>query len=143
MKVKIKRFDKNLPLPEYKSEGAACFDLYTREETKIESGEVRLIPLNIAVEIPKGYWVMMVARSSTHKLGVLQVNGIGIGDSDYCGDNDEYLFAALNFTKKTVIIEKGARIAQAMVCKAEPVELIEVKKMKAPNRGGFGSTGTK
>ena len=59
MEIKIKRFDKELPLPEYKSKGAVALDLYARETTEIEPGEVKLIPLNIALEIPKGYFVLL------------------------------------------------------------------------------------
>jgi dUTP pyrophosphatase len=141
MKVKIKRFDKSLPLPEYKTEGAACIDLYVREDTKIEPQTVGYIPLNIALEIPTGYWVQLTARSSMHKMGILPVNGIGIGDKDYCGDNDEYKIPALNFTKDTVIIEKGTRIAQLMINKYEKIELEEVNNLNNKDRGGFGSTG--
>ena len=107
MNIKIKRFDKALPLPEYKSEGAVALDLYSRESVKIQPGEVKLIPLNVAIEIPKGYFLLLVNRSSTHKLGITCVNGVGIGDYDFCGDNDEYMFPALNYTDKEVTIERG------------------------------------
>lgn len=143
MQIKIKRFDKSLPLPAYKSKGAACLDLYARVTTSIEAGKVAYIPLNFAVELPKNYWLMLVSRGSTHKLGIMAAHGIGIGDWDYCGDNDEYLFPALNFTDKTVTIEKGTRIGQMMIQKVEPVDLIEVDHLESSDRGGFGTTGTK
>ena len=38
MKVTIKRFDKGLPLPEYKTLGAAALDLYARENLEIPAG---------------------------------------------------------------------------------------------------------
>ncbi|HPJ16758.1 MAG TPA: dUTP diphosphatase [Candidatus Woesebacteria bacterium] len=143
MKLLIKRFDKNLPLPEYKTAGAACVDLYSRLDTTIQPHQVGLIPLNIALQIPKDCWVMIAARGSTHKLGILPVHGIGIGDWDYCGDNDEYLFPALNFTDHEITIEKGTRIGQMMVSKFEKIELEEVDQLDSANRGGFGSTGLK
>jgi dUTP pyrophosphatase len=143
MKIKIKRFDKSLPLPSYKSEGAACLDLYARITTVIDPGKVAYIPLNFAVELPKNYWLMIVARGSTHKLGILPVHGIGVGDWDYRGDNDEYLFPALNYTNKQVTIEKGTRIGQMMIQKIETVNLVEVDHLGSTNRGGFGSTGLK
>ena len=68
-------------------------------------------------------------------------NGIGIVDRDYCGDNDEYITALFNFTKKPVIVEKGDRIAQAMFIKFIRTDWQEVSKMKAKTRGGFGTTG--
>lgn len=141
MEIKVKRFDKSLPLPAYKSDGAACLDLYCRKTTTIAPHTVKLIPLNVAVEIPQGYWLMIAARGSTHKLGIMPVHGIGIGDWDFRGDDDEYFFPALNFTDEEVTIEKGTRIAQMMVSQVEEMTVNEVDKLGNKNRGKFGSTG--
>lgn len=43
MKVKIKRFDKSLPLPEYKTPGAVGFDLYVKNDETIRPREVKLL----------------------------------------------------------------------------------------------------
>jgi dUTP pyrophosphatase len=142
-KIKIKRFDKSLPLPEYKTAGAAGFDLSAREETTIKPGEVGYILLNVAVATPKDHMLLIVARSSTHKQGLMPINGIGIGDSDFRGDEDEYRFPAFNFTKKIVAIEKGTRIAQGIFVKFTKAQWQEVRKMNGKTRGGFGSTGHK
>lgn len=142
MKVKIKQFDPSLPAPGYQTNGAACVDLYARIETVIPAKSVGYIPLNVALEIPEGYWVLVAARSSTHKQGVMAANGIAIGDSDFCGDGDEYHFPAYNFTDKSVIISKGQRIAQMMVLPHEKIEFELVEKLDGKDRGGFGSTGT-
>lgn len=143
MQIKIKRFDKSLPLPAYKTHGAVALDLCARVNTEILAHQIGYIPLNVAIEIPENYWVMVAARGSTHKLGILPVHGFGIGDWDYCGDNDEYLFPVLNFTDKTVVVEKGSRVAQMMINKYEKVDILEVEKLDGPNRGGFGTTGVK
>lgn len=143
MIIKMKRFDKSLPLPHYKTKGAVCVDLYSREDTFIKAHEVAYIPLNIALEVPENHWSMLVARSSTHKLGIMAANGFGVVDRDYCGDNDELKFAAWNFTDKDITIEKGSRIAQLMVLQSEPVEITEVDKLDNEDRSGFGSTGLK
>lgn len=142
MKILMKLFDKTLPVPEYKSEKAAALDLYARETTIIQPGEVGMVPLNIAVQLPPNHWVLMSARSSLHKKGVLMANGIGVGDEDYCGDNDEYRAALLNYTQTPVTIERGERIVQMIVMHREPVELEIVEKLDGKDRGGFGSTGT-
>ncbi len=142
-KVEIKRFDKSIPLPEYKTAGAAGFDLAARETTVIKSGEVGYIPLNIAVATPKDHVLLIAARGSTHKLGLMPVHGVGIGDPDFRGDNDEYKAPLFNFTKKSVTIEKGTRIAQGIFVKFTQAAWKEVKKMKAKTRGGFGTTGHK
>ncbi len=143
MEIKVKRFDKSLPIPEYKTQGAAAFDLYSREDVTVNPGEVVLIPLNVAMEIPKGYFVLLVNRSSTFKLGITCANGLGIGDSDYCGDNDEYKFPALNYTKDIVTIEKSTRCCQMLILPVEQVDIQEVEHLENIDRGGFGSTGNK
>ena len=143
MQIKIKRFDKTLPLPTYKTRGAVALDLCARVNTEILANQIGYIPLNVAIEIPENCWVMVAARGSTHKSGILPVHGFGIGDWDYCGDNDEYLFPVLNFTDKTVVIEKGSRVAQMMINKYEKVDILEVDKLEGPDRGGFGTTGVK
>ena len=143
MKLKIKRFDKTLPLPEYKTAGAAAFDLVARETVTIEPQTVGMVPMNIAIALPPDHWALVAARSSLHKRGVMMANGIGVGDSDFAGDNDEYRAALLNFTSQVVTIERGERIAQMIILPREKVELIEVGKLGNPDRGGFGSTGRK
>lgn len=100
-----------------------------------------MVPLNIALELPKNHWVLMSARSSLHKRGLMMANGIGVGDEDYCGDNDEYRAALLNYTKEPVTIERGERIVQMIVMQREPVEVEIVEKLEGKDRGGFGSTG--
>ncbi|MBI2102531.1 dUTP diphosphatase [Candidatus Woesearchaeota archaeon] len=143
MNIRIKRIDKSLPLPEYKTKGAAAFDVYARETMTIKPREVAYIPLNICLAFPPGTCVLLANRSSTHKLGITSINGIGIGDSDFCGDNDEYKFAALNYTDKEVTIERGTRIAQMLIMDYHTVTFEEVDGMKNNDRGGFGSTGLK
>ncbi len=141
--IKIKRFDPELPLPEYKSSGAAAMDLYARETVEIAAHSVGYVPLNVAIQFPEEYWLLVTARSSLHKQGVHLVNGVGVGDSDYCGDDDEYRAALLNFTNKTVVIQRGERIVQMQLMEKTPMQLVEVGKLSSKNRGGFGTTGRK
>lgn len=141
--VKVKRFDKEVPLPEYKTEGAAAFDLYARVNMEIPPKEFKYVPLNVAVETPVGYFLLLAPRSSTHKKGLWMANGIGIGDPDFSGDNDEYHAVYYNFSDKPVLIEKGERIAQAVFVPIMQFQWNEVKKMNNKNRGGFGTTGIK
>lgn len=142
MKIKIKRFDKTLPLPERKTAGAAAFDLAARDTVEIGAGAVGYVSLNIAVETPPGHFLLLAARSSLHKKGLMLANGMAIGDPDFCGDEDEYRAALLNFTGAKVVVQKGDRILQGMFLKHEPAEWQEVENMNNKTRGGFGSTGT-
>ena len=141
MRVRIKRFDKELPLPKRETEGAAAFDLRAREKVEIPPGEVRLVPLNVAVETPPEHFLLIAARSSTHKKGLMMANGLAIGDPDFSGDGDEYHAPLLNFTKKPVVVEKGDRIAQGTFVRHTRAEWDEVEKLENKTRGGFGTTG--
>ncbi|MDD5731291.1 MAG: dUTP diphosphatase [Patescibacteria group bacterium] len=141
MKVKIKLIDDSLPLPNYQTGGAVAFDLYSRLEVNVESETTALVPLNIVVKIPKGYALVLANRSSTGKKGLKMVNGIGIIDQDFCGEEDEIRFFCYNFTEKNVKIERGERIAQAMFLPVEKAEFIQTAKMDKKSRGGFGTTG--
>jgi len=141
VQVGIKRFDTSLPLPEYKTAGAAAMDLVARLDVEIAPHTVGYVPLNIALELPDGYFVLIAARSSLHKRGLLLANGIGIGDHDFRGDNDEYLAALLNFTDASVTIERGERIAQLLILPAIKISLSEKGALTSEDRGGLGSTG--
>ena len=82
-------------------------------------------------------------RSSTFKKwGVIQANSMGVIDNSYCGDNDVWGFSAL--AMRDTVIHKGDRICQFRLVKVmEPVEFRIVERLEGPDRGGFGSTGTR
>jgi len=143
VKLKIKRFDKTLPLPVHKTSGAVAVDLCSRLDVEIKPKEISYVPMNVAIKIPNNYFILSAPRSSTHKLGITGINGVGIFDRDYCGNEDEYHFAAYNFTDKSVSIEKGTRLCQLVLIKCENFDFDEVDKMDDVSRGGFGTTGTK
>jgi len=141
MKVKIKRIDKDLPLPERKTKGAAAFDFVARVDVDIQPKQIGYIPLNVVVAVPEGFALHVFARSGTHKKGLMLANGVGVIDADYCGDGDEVVAAYYNFTDAPVAIARGERIAQGIVRSYEEVDWDEVPAMDAPSRGGFGTTG--
>ena len=114
MKIKIKRFDKELPLPEYKTAGAAGFDLAAKETMTIAPHAVAYVPLNVAVETPADHFLLIATRGSTHKRGLMLANSVGIGDADFCGNDDQYMAALLNFTDAPVVVQRGDRIAQGI-----------------------------
>lgn len=143
MKVRIKRIDDSLPLPEYQTEGAVAFDLYSREDIVIPAKSLAFIPTNIIVEIPKGYLLGIYSRSSTPKRkGLLIPHGVGIIDQDHYGPTDEILYQTYNYTDQEVKIERGERIGQAAFMRVDQAEWDEsTKNLKPESRGNFGSTG--
>jgi dUTP pyrophosphatase len=145
MNLHIKRIDTTLPLPHYQTSGSVAFDLYARTDMEIEPLLPTIIPTNLVIKVPKGYFLMLASRSSLQlKKNLLVANGIGVIDEDYHGDNDEIGVVVLNYTKNPVIIERGERIAQALLVKIGKVNtFIEKKSLAKKSRGGFGSTGNR
>ena len=142
MKVKIKRIDNTLTLPEYQTSGAVAFDMYSRIDANIAPKTLERLPTNIIIEIPKGYMLEIKDRSSTLKKKGLLVT-TGYIDNDYHGEQDEILLQVYNLSDNDVKVEKGERIGQGVFIKIDTAEWEEVDKMKDESRGGFGSTGHK
>jgi dUTP pyrophosphatase len=105
------------------------------------AGEDRLIPLGVAMELPKGFEAHIVPRSSTYKnFKIIQTNHFGVIDDVYNGDNDWWMFGA--YATKDTVIEKGSRICQFRIMEVQPeLEFYEVELLGNKDRGGFGSTG--
>ncbi len=141
MQVKLKLFDKSLPVPKYQTEKAAAIDLYSRVDMTLSPKMVTRVPLNVALEIPEDHFVLITARSSLYKKGLMMANGVGIGDADYCGDDDEYQAPLYNFTSQPVMVKKGERLVQIVVLPRPKVKIELVSKLGHSSRGGFGSTG--
>ncbi len=141
MKVPIRRFDTELPLPAYQTAGAAGMDCTARVDTTIAPGACGYVPLNIALKPPRGHFVLLSARSSLHKRGLMFANGVGIMDEDFSGDGDEYRAVLYNFSDAPVEIKRGERIAQMIILPFDRVEWDEVETLGSPDRGGFGTTG--
>ncbi|MBT3865387.1 dUTP diphosphatase [Candidatus Peregrinibacteria bacterium] len=142
MKVKIKRIDKELPLPVYETEGSVGFDVLARENVVVSDGEIELIPGNVVVEVPVGYMLIVASRSSTpRKKGLTPPHGFGIIDHDYCGPEDEVKIQVYNFSGSDVSIERGEKIAQGVFVRVDKFEWEEVDEIREESRGGFGSTG--
>ena len=98
MKVKIKRIDRELPLPVYETDGSVGFDILAREELTIPAKEISMIPSNLIVEVPEKYMLVVASRSSTPgKKGLTPPHGFGIIDHDYCGQEDEIKVLVYNF----------------------------------------------
>lgn len=116
-------------------------DLRAGETVELKAGEYAMIPLGIAMELPKGYEALVLPRSSTFKkYGVILVNSMGVIDESYCGDGDEWNFLA--YALRDTVIPKNERICQFRIIGHQPtLELITVDTLGNVNRGGIGSTG--
>ena len=142
MRLKIKRLDLTIPLPEYATDEAAGFDLAAAEDATVPPRAIVLVRTGLVIEVPSGQCLAIVARSSTPlKRGLMVANGVGIIDPDYAGPHDEVKIQVLNITDRDVAIRRGDRLAQGIILPAPRVRWQEVEEIRDTTRGGFGVTG--
>lgn len=126
--------------PERATEASVGMDLYASESVWFEPGEVKIVSTGVVVKPPDGCFTLLFARSSlAMKKGLIQANGVGVIDPDYCGPNDQIGVVLYNFTNVRRYIEMWERIAQIVFLPAIYASL-EPFSPKG-DRGGFGSTG--
>lgn len=138
--IKVKYENSNMQHMQKISEGD-WIDLRAAETVKLKKGNFKLISLGVAMKLPKGYEAHIVPRSSTFKnFGIIQTNHQAVIDNSYCGDTDIWKYPV--YALKDTIIKEGDRICQFRIMKKQPkLKFKVVNKLKAKDRGGFGSTG--
>lgn len=132
LKIKIKRINKNLSLPEVIDKGD-WVDLRAAETVHLNAPQAstlkrykvngkeenhrnvefdsKLIGLGVAIQLPAGFEAVALSRSSGYKnFGIILANSEGVIDQPYCGDNDEWKFNAIALRDTT--ISEGDRICQ-------------------------------
>lgn len=141
MKIKIKYFTDQIEKLCCIDGKSDWIDLRAAKDVELKKDEFALIPLGVAMELPKGYEAHVVPRSSTFKnFGIIQTNHMGIIDETYCGDNDQWFFPA--YALRDTIIHVGDRICQFRIMEHQPgFSFEEVEALENENRGGHGSTG--
>lgn len=139
LKIKIKLL--NGQVAPRKIDKGDWIDLRTNEDVYLREGEMKLIPLGVAMQLPEGYEAVLAPRSSTFKnFGILQTNAWGIIDESYCGDEDEWKFPA--YATRDINIPVGSRICQFRIQKKMPeVEFEICESLGNESRKGFGSSG--
>jgi len=154
--LKFKELHPNAVIPQYGSHGAACVDLVVTEIEYIDEDKVEL-KFGFSAEIPDGYKVYLMPRSSfTHKGWVMQ-NSPGVIDSDYRGEW-KVRFQAIpinvyldDYGNPKLLYEScpykvGDRAVQASLEVNIHMKFIKTKKdeelsITIRGEGGFGSTG--
>lgn len=144
MNIKVKKLFDDAILPTSGSKYAAGYDLYAHTESEIQlisAGSTEKIGTGICIEIPKGYFGAIFARSGlATTCGLRPANCVGVIDSDYRG---EIIVALHNDSDVCEAIKYGDRIAQIVIMPYESVNFEEVSELNdtARGNGGFGSTG--
>ena len=134
-----------LPLPSYQSAHAAGFDLVAAVPedgpVSLAPSDRGLIPTGLAFALPEGHEAQIRPRSGLAlKHGVTVLNSPGTIDADYRGEIKVIL---INLGSDTFLIQRGDRIAQAIIAPVTHVDIVPVETLDDTDRGegGFGSTG--
>lgn len=138
--IKIKKLNKNVELPKKGTQDAAGIDFYLPQPVRFEPNYYRKVPLGVAVEIPEGYVMLLIPRSSTWTTPLRMPNSVGVIDSDYRGE----VCALLQNTHHLAwTVEAGERLVQGVIVPVPSVQIKEVDELSETSRGvgGFGSTG--
>jgi len=129
--------------PEYAYGSDSGFDLRSTEELWVQGNDRKLIPTGLRFDIPDGYEIQVRSKSGLAlNQGLMVLNSPGTVDSGYQGEIKVILF---NTTKERIKIEKGQKIAQAVLCpviNGKWINLVKVEEIgeKDRNDKGFGST---
>ena len=130
--------------PDYAYKSDSGFDLRSTEEIWIQANDRKLIPTGLKFDIPDGYEIQVRSKSGLAlNQGLMVLNSPGTVDSGYQGEVKVIIF---NTTNERIKIEKGQKIAQAVLCPVVSgnwVNLVKVEELgqKDRNDNGFGSTG--
>jgi dUTP pyrophosphatase len=143
IKVKLLPHGEGLPLPQYMTAHAAGMDVVAAVQSDfiLKSGECKLVPTGLQLEIPEGYEVQIRPRSGLAlKNQITLLNSPGTIDADYRGEVGVIM---MNLGKNDFVIKRGDRIAQAVVAEViqAKLEIVEAVSATARGAGGFGSTG--
>ena len=143
--VDVLRLSHAVGLPAYATAGAAGMDLLAAVDAPLTlaPGERTLVPTGLKVALPPGYELQVRPRSGLAlKHGIVLPNGPGTVDEDYRG---ELLVIVMNAGTAPFVVERGMRIAQAVLAPVVRAAWREVVALPetARGEGGFGSTGTR
>jgi dUTP pyrophosphatase len=138
--IQIELLTEDAVFPEYAYPTDSGFDLYSTKEITLEPFGRALIPTGFDI----GYEIQVRPKSGLAlKQGLTVLNTPGTVDSGYDG---EIMVIVFNTNPKPFTVEKGMKIAQAVLCpviNGKYVNLQLVDKIENKDRGanGFGSTG--
>ncbi len=143
MIIKLKKLTKNAIIPSNTSGIEAGYDLFAAKDDFLRPLERRLIPTDIALEIPEGYYGRICDRSGNAlKLGLHIM--AGCIDSSYRGNIGVLLYNVNGGVDEIIQITKGMKIAQIVFEKHEMVifEDVEGGNLSSTVRGekGYGSS---
>lgn len=155
MIINLKKLHKDAVVPTRATELAGGWDVVATEIIQ-EADDFVICKLGFALDIPEGYKLTLVPRSSITKTKWVMQNSPGLGDSDFINEY-QIRFRALpcgfinplgsaKFQEGLIYPEfpykVGDRIGQVYLEEVISIEFNIVDEIKESNRlGGYGSTG--
>jgi len=128
------------PEPEYAYSTDSGFDLRANETVTMEPFGRALIPTGLFLDVPERCEIQVRPKSGLAiKRGLSVLNTPGTVDYGYTGEIKVIVF---NFTNETQVINKGDKIAQAVVCpvaQGNQINLVRVDKLRNKDRSDNGS----
>jgi dUTP pyrophosphatase len=130
--------------PKYAYESDSGFDLHSTQDLTIGPFGRILVPTGIKVSFDEGYEIQVRPKSGLAiKQGLTVLNTPGTVDQGYTGEIQVIVFNTNNYT---VMIPKGMKVGQAVLCpviNGKYVRFEKVDTLNEKDRGdnGFGSTG--
>ena len=124
----------NAVTPTRATEGSVGLDFYSPADYVISSHNQLLIPTQIKLQIPLGYYGRLASKSGLAILHQLHV-GAGVIDLDYTG---KIMVLLINNASRVHPIKKGDSIAQLILEKVSVPILQEVKQLPPTTRGAHG-----
>lgn len=139
---RVRRGDREVPLPQYMTPAAAGMDLYAcvEEPLVLRPGERFCVPTGIAVAVPDGFEGQVRPRSGPAlRSGLTLLNAPGTIDADYRG---EIAVLLVNLGAEPITVRRGDRIAQLVVAPVSRARWEEVAELgdTARQDKGFGHT---
>jgi dUTP pyrophosphatase len=137
-------YDSDNKEPSYAYGSDSGFDLRSNIDLEIMPFGRYLVPTGLFLDIPEGYEIQVRPKSGLAiKKGLSVLNTPGTVDQGYTGEIKVIL---INMSNDFQSIEKGDKIAQAVLCpvvSGNYVDLIKKDNIENKDRGdkGFGSTG--
>ena len=110
-------------------------------QISVKPGQTMLVPTGVKVELPHGYEIQVRPRSGLAlKHGITVLNTPGTVDSGYRGEIGVIL---INHSEKVFVINRGDKIAQAVVCAVIKAAFVKADELSDTSRGNgaYNSTG--
>lgn len=130
--------------PKYNYGSDSGFDLHSTQDLEIPPFGRILVPTGLSFDIKDGYEIQVRSKSGLAiKQGLMVLNSPGTVDNGYTGEVQVIVF---NTNNHTVIIPKGMKVGQAVLCPVVNGDWVDLEEKsnvanKDRNNNGFGSTG--